>query len=67
MLDARGFVIAAVGISGPGAGFRKAVLPGWGAEMIDTAARISDAIGGGGSAPALGRVRLRASEHCSPA
>ena len=67
VLDARGFVIAAVGISGPDAGFRKAVLQGWAAEVIDTAARISDAIGGGRSAPALGRVRLCAGEQRSPA
>lgn len=63
VLDARGCAIAAVGISGPSAGFRKAVLPEWSARVVGAAAGVSDAIGGGQSAPALGRVRLRAGEE----
>jgi IclR family KDG regulon transcriptional repressor len=58
VMDARGFVIAAVGISGPAARFRKSILPDWSAAVVATAAEISDALGGSRSTPALGRVRL---------
>jgi IclR family transcriptional regulator, KDG regulon repressor len=60
VLDARGFVIAAVGISGPAAGFRKSILPTWSAAVTETAAAISDALGGSRSETALTRVRFAA-------
>jgi DNA-binding IclR family transcriptional regulator len=60
VLDARGFVIAAVGISGPAERFRKSILPTWSAAVIATALEISDALGGTGSPSALGRVRMAA-------
>jgi IclR family KDG regulon transcriptional repressor len=62
IMDTRGFVIAAVGISGPAAGFRKSVVPKWADAVIATAAEISDALGSSGRAGALGRVRLGARE-----
>jgi len=60
ILDARGFVIAAVGISGPASRFRKSVLPTWCDAVIATAAEIADGLGGGGRRPpaALNRLRL---------
>lgn len=60
VMDARGFVIAAVGISGPAARFRKSILPTWAAAVIATAAEISDALGGSRSETALGRLRFGA-------
>ncbi len=59
IMDARGFVIAAVGISGPAERFRKAVLPGWADAVIATAADISDALAGERPLAALNRLRFR--------
>ena len=58
IMDTRGFVIAAVGISGPASGFRKSVLSAWSDLVMSTAADISDALGGGGHPGALKRLRL---------
>jgi DNA-binding IclR family transcriptional regulator len=58
IMDSRGFVIAAVGISGPAAGFRKAVLPAWADAVMATAAEISDALGSGRWPAGLNRLRF---------
>jgi DNA-binding IclR family transcriptional regulator len=60
IMDTRGFVIAAVGISGPAAGFRKSVLPTWADAVLATAAEISDALGSGRQPAALNRLRFGA-------
>jgi IclR family KDG regulon transcriptional repressor len=59
IMDMRGFVIAAVGISGPASGFRKSVLSAWADLVMTTAADISDALGSGGHPGALNRLRFR--------
>ncbi len=59
LADTRGTVIAALGISGPAARFRKAVLPAWTEAVIAAARDVTDDLGGG--QPALSRVRLGAS------
>jgi DNA-binding IclR family transcriptional regulator len=46
VLDARGSVIAAVGISGPAVRFRKAVLARWTQAVIGAATDISHSLGG---------------------
>lgn len=56
VVDNRGTVIAAIGISGPAARFRKAVVQPWTQAVIAAAHDVADAMGGG--QPALGRVRL---------
>jgi DNA-binding IclR family transcriptional regulator len=61
IMDMRGFVIAAVGISGPASGFRKSVLSTWADAVMATAADISDALGSGRQPTPLARLRLRAS------
>lgn len=58
IVDTRGTVIAAIGISGPAARFRKPVLPAWTEDVIAAAREVADALGGG--QPTLSRVRLRA-------
>jgi IclR family transcriptional regulator, KDG regulon repressor len=63
IMDARGFVIAAVGISGPAAGFRKSVLSTWAEAVVATASAISDALGGQRASVALGRLRLTSGER----
>ena len=45
ILDARGFVIAAVGVCGPASGFRRSVMPAWAEALMATAHGISDALG----------------------
>jgi IclR family KDG regulon transcriptional repressor len=59
VMDTRGSVIAAVGISGPASRFRKTVLPLWAEAVMTTAAGISDALGGDRAPAALNRVRFR--------
>jgi IclR family transcriptional regulator, KDG regulon repressor len=56
IMDSRGFVIAAVGISGPAAGFRKTVLQAWAEMVMATAAEISDALGSGRWPTGLNRL-----------
>lgn len=58
IMDARGFAIAAVGISGPSARFRKGVLAAWSDAVIATAAEIADALGGREAPAALNRLRF---------
>lgn len=58
ILDARGFVIAAVGISGPASRFRKSAVSTWAAAVVATALDISDALGGERTSPMLSRLRL---------
>ncbi|MBU2285218.1 MAG: IclR family transcriptional regulator [Gammaproteobacteria bacterium] len=58
VMDTRGFVIAAVGISGPASRFRKSVLAAWADAVIATATDVSDALGGDRPPAALNRVRL---------
>lgn len=58
VMDARGQAIAAIGISGPAARFRRSVLPTWADAVIAAATDIAHALGGGETAAALGRVRL---------
>lgn len=58
IMDMRGFVIAAVGISGPAPGFRKSVLSAWADAVMDAAADISDALGSGRQPTTLTRLRL---------
>lgn len=58
IMDMRGFVIAAVGISGPAAGFRKSVLPTWADAVMATAADISHALGSGRQTSTLDRLRF---------
>jgi DNA-binding IclR family transcriptional regulator len=53
--DARGTVIAALGISGPAERFRKAVMPAWTEAVIAAANDVAHAMGGGG-VKALNRV-----------
>jgi IclR family transcriptional regulator, KDG regulon repressor len=47
IMDARGSVIAAVGISGPAERFKRAVLPGWSELVAEAGWAISHALGGG--------------------
>lgn len=58
ILDTRGFVIAALGISGPAARFRRAVLPAWSDAVVATAAEVSEALGGEQAPPLLNRLRF---------
>lgn len=59
ILDARGSVIAAIGISGPAARFRKNVLGPWAESVTAAATEISHALGGQDAAgTALARVRF---------
>lgn len=58
IMDMRGFVIAAVGISGPASGFRKSVLSTWADAVVATAADISDALGSGRQPNTLKRLRF---------
>jgi IclR family KDG regulon transcriptional repressor len=58
VMDVRGFVIAAVGISGPAARFRRGVMAEWAAAVTATAADISDGLGGGRAPSTLDRVRF---------
>jgi len=46
VMDARGSVIAAVGISGPAVRFRKTVIGPWAEAVMATAADVSQALGG---------------------
>jgi IclR family transcriptional regulator, KDG regulon repressor len=55
-MDSRGFVIAAVRISGPAGRFRKSVLPAWADAVKATKAEISDALGGGAQHTGLARL-----------
>lgn len=59
ILDSRGFVIAALGISGPAARFRRSVLPAWSEAVVATAVEVSEALGGGSATPMLNRLSLR--------
>jgi DNA-binding IclR family transcriptional regulator len=52
VMDARGSVIAAIGISGPAERFRKAVLADWTQAVIAAATDVSLALGGGHAPPA---------------
>lgn len=59
VMDACGSVIAAVGISGPRARFRKSVMADWTQAVVATATDVSDSLGGHRPArSALSRVRL---------
>lgn len=58
ILDSCGFVMAAVGISGPASRFREDVLASWSDAVVATASEISDALGGRSNAAALSRLRL---------
>lgn len=46
VMDARGSVIAAIGISGPAARFKKGVMPVWAEAVIAAATDVSRALGG---------------------
>lgn len=61
IMDTRGFVIAAVGVSGPASGFRNAALAGWADAVMTTAQEISDALGSALESTPLHRLRLRTS------
>lgn len=56
IMDARGTVIAAVGISGPTSRFKRTVVPLWSEFVAEAGWNISHALGGGN----LGSVSLRA-------
>jgi DNA-binding IclR family transcriptional regulator len=58
VMDARGSVIAAVGISGPAARFRKSVMGPWTEAVIAAATDVSHALGGGQSPTALTRAHF---------
>jgi IclR family transcriptional regulator, KDG regulon repressor len=58
IMDSCGFVIAAIGISGPASRFRDDVIGSWSDSVIGAASEISDALGGGSRSSALSRVRL---------
>ena len=59
VMDARGSVIAAVGISGPAGRFRKAVIGPWTEAVISAASDVSGALGGRQPMTgALARVRF---------
>jgi DNA-binding IclR family transcriptional regulator len=58
ILDSCGYVIAAIGISGPASRFRDAVLATWSEAVVGTASEISDALGGRSNVPTLSRLRL---------
>jgi IclR family KDG regulon transcriptional repressor len=58
VMDARGTAIAAVGISGPSARFRKAVIPAWTEAVMATAADVAHALRGGQQAGALSGTRF---------
>lgn len=62
VMDAHGFVIAGVGISGPASRFRKAVLTTWADAVIATAAEISDALGGHRPPTVFNRLRFGAAD-----
>lgn len=59
VMDARGSVIAAVGISGPGERFRRKLMAEWTQAVVDTAAEVSHSLGGGGAPASTGLSRLR--------
>jgi DNA-binding IclR family transcriptional regulator len=58
VMDTRGSVIAAVGISGPATRFRKAVLSDWTQAVVAAATDISHALGGQQPMAALTRIRF---------
>jgi len=58
IMDARGSVIAAIGISGPAARFKKAVLPAWCAAVGSAAVEVAHALGGGQPTTVLARTRF---------
>jgi DNA-binding IclR family transcriptional regulator len=58
VMDARGSVIAAVGISGPAPRFRKNVMAAWTQAVVATATDISHALAGGQPPVALSRARF---------
>jgi IclR family KDG regulon transcriptional repressor len=58
VVDARGSVIAAIGISGPAARFRKSVLGPWAEAVGAAASDVSQALGGGDPTGALSRLRF---------
>ena len=58
IMDAHGFTIAAVGISGPAARFRKGVLAAWSDAVIASANEIGAALGGEEAPAALHRLRF---------
>ncbi len=62
ILDARGFPVAAVGISGPGERFRRTVIQVWANAVMNAAREISDAMSGGHRGVALLRLHIRSSE-----
>lgn len=57
--DARGAVIAALGISGPADRFRRGTIDKWVQAVMASAIEVSQALGGGRSANPLGGVRFR--------
>ncbi len=59
VMDSRGSVIAALGISGPAERFRKSVLPDWTQAVVATAAHVSESLGGGNAPQSAGLSRLR--------
>jgi DNA-binding IclR family transcriptional regulator len=58
VMDARGSVIAAVGISGPAERFRKTVMTDWTQAVVAAATDISHALGGEQSMTALSRIHF---------
>lgn len=58
IMDTRGSVIAAVGISGPAGRFKKTVLPAWVEAVVAAAIDISHALGGEQQLNMLSQVRF---------
>ncbi|MBT2304831.1 IclR family transcriptional regulator [Variovorax paradoxus] len=58
VMDTRGSVIAAVGISGPAERFRKTVMTDWTQAVVAAATDISHALGGEQSMTALSRIHF---------
>lgn len=58
VMDARGSVIAAVGISGPASRFRKSVLDEWTEAVVAAAADVAHALGGRQPMAALSKIHF---------
>lgn len=58
IMDARGVVIAAIGISGPADRFKRSVIPAWTEAVVAAATDVSHALSGEQPMTALSRIRF---------
>lgn len=59
IMDARGSVIAGIGISGPAARLRKQGIAAWSEAVVAAATEVAEALGGHTTTGALARIRFR--------